>query len=457
VSQEDVDRADELREWYAEDDRRAVAAASKGHTGEDIPPAADEPDDIDDHHAGEYSGTNNGHRPQNDADEQSGTDEDDDESAIRHRLQWLRVNHEARRRLDDENRTPVALPPVKSLTELLSEPDDATQYRIEGLAPSGGRIMLSAQYKAGKTTLRDNLVRVMVDGEPLFGRFAVNEPAEQLVLVDNELSDNTMRRWLRDQKIVNTSEVADVIRLRGRVGVFNLLDDRSRDQWAARLRDIGCDYLVLDCLRPVLDALGLSEDKDAGRFLVAFDALLDDAGIPDAAVVHHMGHASERSRGDSRLQDWPNAIWRIVRETDQPDSARYFSAYGRDVEVPEGRLSFDAATRRLTYSGGTRVNAKVEAAGIALISLLAECGEAMSGRGIEDALAGEEHSRRAIRDATAKAVKKELVAVKDGPHRSKLHSIAYPCSQCGLPVTSRRERHESCPTGPTSTEGLFAE
>jgi hypothetical protein len=376
----------------------------------------------------------------------------DDEGAIEHRLQWLRINHEARRRLDDETRPPIVLPPVKPLDTLLAEPDDPTKYRIESLAPTGGRIMLSAQYKAGKTTLRDNLVRAMVDGEPFFGRFTVHTPGQRLVLIDNELSENTLRRWLRDQRITNTAAVADVIRLRGRVGLFNLLDDHCRGHWATRLRDIGCDYLILDCLRPVLDALGLDESRDAGQFLVAFDALLDDAQIPDAATVHHMGHTGERSRGDSRLQDWPDAIWRIVRETDKPDSPRYFSAYGRDVDVPEGRLSFDPATRWLTYNGGTRSDAKAEAALNAVIAVLADNAEPMSGNTIEQAVP-EGHSQKATREGIKLAVKRELVTVSTGPHNAKLHSIVSPCDECGMPVTSGAERHKSCLSA--AADGLF--
>jgi hypothetical protein len=65
-------------------------------------------------------------------------------------------------------------------------------------------------------------------------------------------------------------------------------------------------------------ALGLDEHREAGRFLVALDTLLADAGIPDAAVIHHMGHVTERSRGDSRIRDWPE--WRLVREDDEPSS-----------------------------------------------------------------------------------------------------------------------------------------
>ena len=109
-----------------------------------------------------------------------------------------------------------------------------------------------------------------------------------------------------------------------------------RGQWARRLRDLGCDYLIFDCLRPVLDALGLDESHDAGRFLEPFDALMAEAGINDAAIAHHMGHAGERARGDSRLQDWPDATWRLVRLNDEPDSPRYSRPTGVMSTCPTG-------------------------------------------------------------------------------------------------------------------------
>jgi hypothetical protein len=79
--------------------------------------------------------------------------------------------------------------------------------------------------------------------------------------------------------------------------------------------------LILDCLRPILDATGLKEGNEAGVFLVAFDALLKQAGIAEAGIAHHMGHVGERFRGDSRLGDWPDAEWRLVRhDPDDPAS-----------------------------------------------------------------------------------------------------------------------------------------
>jgi AAA domain len=408
------------------------------------------PPDADDHHAGEWGGRDG---PTAVTTSEPPADVDLAEGAIQHRMTVLRVDREARRRLDDEDRPPITLPPIKRLDELLAEPDTEQQYRIDQLAPADARIMLNAQWKAGKTTIVGNLARALVDNEPFLGRFGVNMPAQHVVLIDDELSENTVRRWLREQNIANTAAV-NVITLRGKLSTFNLLDDQLRAEWAQRLGALGCDYLVLDCLRPVLDALGLDERSDAGRFLVAYDALLSDAGISDSLVVQHMGHAGERARGDSRLQDWPDAIWNIVRETDNPDSPRFFSAYGRDVNVAEGRLSFDKASRRLTYTAGSRRDAETEAALVDVVTLLANTREPMSGRGIEDGLSGTDHKRAAIRKAIKKSAADELVTETTGPKNAKLHTIAYPCAECGMPVASKRERHQVCPP-PDATEGVL--
>lgn len=365
---------------------------------------------------------------------------DPNEWEINERVRRLRIQHEARKRLDDELRPQITLPPIKPLNVLLSEPDGPTRYRIDNLALQGSRVMLSAQYKAGKTTLVANLLRSLADGEPFLGRFTV-APAKRIVLIDDELDENTLRRWLRDQQIRNT-EAVSTVSLRGRLGTFNLLDDRCRDQWIRMLSDTGADYLVLDCLRPILDALGLDENKDAGQFLVPFDTLLFGAGISDALVVQHMGHSGERSRGDSRLQDWPDAIWRLVRESEDPDSDRYFSAFGRDVNVPEGRLDFH--NRRLLYSGGNRADARTRAVLVAIVECLVAAGEPLSASAIEDRI-GSGYPRAAIRDGRAIGIKAGVIVTFQGARNATLHRIGSPCRECGRPVVGGGERHQSCP------------
>ena len=318
-------------------------------------------------------------------------------------------------------------PSLTRLDEFLAVEDEPEVHRVERLWPVGGRVVLAAQYKAGKTTLRDNLVRSLVDGGPFLGHFTVHPPEGRVVVIDDELDERMLRRWMRDQGIVNTDRVV-VLPLRGKVGTFDLLDEDCRARWAKRIIEAEASVLILDCLRPVLDALGLSEDKDAGRFLVAFDALLAEAGASEAVVTHHMGHTGERSRGDTRIRDWPDVEWQLLRE--RPDEGaeqlaearRYFKAYGRDVDVPEGLLDYDTDTRRLRLAGGTRKETASDKVLPDLIAYLTD-NPGASGRAIETALK-DEHRRETVRTAIRRAVVSGVIQTADGPKRAVLHYLS---------------------------------
>jgi len=208
------------------------------------------------------------------------------EFQVAEELRKLRIRQDARQRLAAENRPASALPPVAPFVDWIERPINPIRYRIDRLAPADARTLLSAQNETGKTTLIENLVRALVDDEPFLGYFAINTPASHLVLIDNELDEDMLREWMRAQSIRNTTRIAEVVALRGRVSSFNFLDDHVRDQWVRRLRDLGCDYRMLDCLRPVLDACGRDESHDAGTLLLAYDELLSQAGVGDSTVVH---------------------------------------------------------------------------------------------------------------------------------------------------------------------------
>jgi hypothetical protein len=92
-----------------------------------------------------------------------------------------------------------------------------------------------------------------------------------------------------------------------------------------------------------------------------------------------LGHVGECSRGDSRLRDWPDTEWRLVRDKSNdedgaadPAAARYFAAYGRDVDQPEQLLAYDPTFRRLTIAGGSRKEAKVDALATAVVEYIGE-------------------------------------------------------------------------------------
>jgi AAA domain-containing protein/bifunctional DNA primase/polymerase-like protein len=348
--------------------------------------------------------------------------------AVEHELLKQRVRDEARRQLRRESI--AGAPELIDLGELLATPDPEVRYRIDGLWPSNGRIMLTAAFKAGKSTLVQNVVRCLVDGGELLGKHEVQPVERRVVLIDDELDVDELRQWLREQGIRNVHKVA-VIPLRGKVGTFDITDATVRAEWARRLAEREADVVILDCLRPVLDAIGLDEHSEAGRFLTAFDALLDESGAREAIVVHHAGHEGERARGDSRLRDWPDAEWRLVREkTDgesiDPSKPRFFAAYGRRVDVPEGKLDYSPSDRRLYYTGGSRADQKITFALESVIRAIREADHPLSGREIEAACADARESRNDIRKALREAIRRRLVTTFDGPHRATLHRLTTP-------------------------------
>lgn len=233
--------------------------------------------------------------------------------------------------------------------------------------------------------------------------FTIERPYK-VALLDAELPLQTLQEWLRDQAIENGENVLP-ISLRGREAAFNILDPATRARWAEVLGGFGVEVLILDCLSPMLTAFGLDEDGAARPFLDALGVLCEEAGIGNALVVHHMGHGSKRARGDSRIQDWPDANWKQHRSNDrQDDSPRVFSAFGRDVSVRESRLDFDEHTRKTTIAvaTGSRKDVKVAAAVDEVVAYVAE-NPGLSVRKIQDGLKGSGHSRDHIRAAIDQA------------------------------------------------------
>ncbi|DAZ90323.1 AAA family ATPase [Mycobacteroides abscessus] len=321
--------------------------------------------------------------PDDDTNEFDSDDQADADHLALHRTRVVRAAYELR--VSDEGRALYAAqqahelgqiaPEPVSLTDFLSIPDEDAVYRIGELLPIGGRALLAAQYKAGKTTMMANLLRSLADGVSFLGRFPTSQ-VERVTVIDTELDERMFRRWLRAQGIQDTDRV-QVLPMKGHLATFNILDATTRAQWAEKVR--GSDFIILDCLRPCLDALNLSEDKDAGKYLVAWDAFVAEADASESIVVHHMGHSAERSRGDSRLLDWPDVLWKIVREQveEGEDPAadggkRFFSAHGRDVAVAEGLLEYQPETGGLVLLEGGRAATKARDGLPAIVQILSD-------------------------------------------------------------------------------------
>ena len=330
----------------------------------------------------------------------------------------------ARKRIAVAEAAKVELPPVTSLAELLAADDDPARMRIDRVLPSGGsKTLCVAAAGMGKTTLNGNLIRSLADGDPFLDVFEVHELAARIVLIDMEMTTAMLRRWLRRQGVANVGAVADVVTLRGRAGLFDLGNDRLRDMWARRLGDLGADFLIFDCLKPVLDVMNLRESNEMGIFLSALDTMRTAAGVTDVLVYHHMGHQHERARGDSSVLGWTDANWKIVVRDDDPTQRRYFATDKvRDAEelVGEGLLHFDPGTGRLIYAGGDRVETRRDAGVETMLTRVREVlAEKLTGDGDDemtttDIRAAVGGKRQTVADALALAVSadRNLVTVR---------------------------------------------
>jgi hypothetical protein len=346
-----------------------------------------------------------------------------DEKRLRLAVEQERARREAKRIVDAEERGPVEPPEVATLRDLLAQPATEATWRVEGWQPCDSRVIFAAQFKAGKTTVVENLARSLLDGDKFLGTYAVAPVDGTVAILDFEMSQGQLTSWYRDQGIKNTDRLF-LITLRGHAASFDILDKVVRATWVSVFASRHVRYLVLDCLRPVIDALGLDENRDTGKFLVALDALLQEAGIRECLVVHHMGHANERSRGDSRLRDWPDVEWRLVRQDDDPASDRFITAYGRDVEVAEQQLAYDAATRRLVVAGGSRREAEASEALGAVLTFISASTEPPSQREILRGLADSGHANKVVRAAIKLGLQSKRIVTDKGKKGAQLHRLA---------------------------------
>jgi 5S rRNA maturation endonuclease (ribonuclease M5) len=292
-------------------------------------------------------------------------EEDDDGFAFDVALEArrLRIREAARQRLAAETAARTRpLEPI-GMSGFIEQAERNPEWAVEEMWPQGGRVILAAQAKSGKTTIVcHNLLPALADGERFLGRFDT-APTGGILYLNLEVGADMMRRWLRRTGIANTAAI-HIANLRGQVGAISISSGEGRAKFAEQIRAVGARTVILDPLAPLLAALGLDEDSnsDVARFFDWWGSALNLAGVRQDLITHHMGHEGKRSRGASRLLDEPDAVWTLTR-AEQPDDddveaesstgPRFLTATGRDVDVPQKGLAFNPATGRLTLIDGT--------------------------------------------------------------------------------------------------------
>jgi hypothetical protein len=340
------------------------------------------------------------------------------ERAVRRALLDLRVKHEATL----AHRAELAAksfrePPYRpTLTAELLMPDEPVQYAIDELLPVGGNALLAAQYKTGKTTVVGDYARAFADSVPFLGRFTVNPAPGRLAIWNYELSDSQYRRWLRDLGIGNTDAIV-VLHLRG----YRLpITAPTVEDWIVRwLSEHEVTAWVPDPFARAAVGTDENSNTDVGVWLDTLDVIKERAGVRDLVLPTHTGRAEqeqgqERARGATRLDDWADVRWLLTKDD---DDNRFFRATGRDVEVEEGMLTYNAENRSLNYGGGDRKWVRNRALSQAVLDFI----NANPGCGVKAIQQGVKGGKEHVDAARADLVYRHKVRAEDGPRGAIYH------------------------------------
>nr|WP_300338777.1 AAA family ATPase [Actinomyces sp.] len=341
----------------------------------------------------------------------------------------LRISAEARDivTLEKDEATwsfPSHLP---TLADELALPDEDTEYLIQDVFPVDANVLLTAQYKTGKTTMVLNLLRALADGTPFLGSLAVNlDPGTRVTYLNYEVGEGMIRKWFRAQGLAHPENVS-LLNVRGHS--LPVLRPHPRHQLVTYLKDTGARVLVVDPYARAFVGSGTDENDNmqAGAFLDAWDQIKEEAGVREMVMVTHTGRATgpsgrTRARGATRVDDWADVRWALTRDPER-DTDRYLSATGRDVEWPEHLLTYDPVTRHLTATDGDRTQVRRNRVEDAVVDVVranpgvgAKALEALVRDKVEDGV-----SATAFKAAVADARAHLRISSQPGPRGSKTY------------------------------------
>lgn len=273
--------------------------------------------------------------------------------AVALELERLEVRRDARLELAHaEHARSWREPPSYTLRELLALPDEPLSWRVHDVMPLGANVLLAAQFKAGKTTLINELTRAVADGTDFLGAFKVPDAA-QVALFNYEVGQAQYGRWLRDRGIVSVDSV-HVFNLRG--FSIPLTVPMVRNYIIGWLKSRDIQLWVIDPFARAFTGGNENDNAEVGQWLDVIDQIKEEAGVSELVMPTHTGRATfepgaERARGATRLDDWCDVRWLLTRDE---EGARFFRATGRDVDTEETRLEYDALSRAVTLGEGSR-------------------------------------------------------------------------------------------------------
>lgn len=279
---------------------------------------------------------------------------------IAREVEQLHIRREAKIAYESARAADDWAPPqgFDTVADGLAAPREPRQFLVDQLIIENGNVLVTAGHKTGKTTLGWNLLRALCDRVPFLDSFDTRPLAGRVAYWDYELDADYAYTELA--KIgLRRGDLAVMLNLRGH---SMPIENDLVAEWAVTwLRERDTEVWVLD---PFGAAFSGEENSntEVREWLKRLDMIKMEAGVKELVLVTHSGRSivdegAEHSRGASRLEDWPDVLWKYTKDTtgaeNIPTTQRYLTAFGRGVDHPEFALSYDPLTLRLSHIEGS--------------------------------------------------------------------------------------------------------
>jgi hypothetical protein len=386
-------------------------------------------------------------------------------------LHRQRIRRIVRQKLDLEEWQ--APPAGRSLDLARKEPPRPVRQMVPGVIPRG-IVILSAQFKAGKTTLAIDLASCLRSGEPWLGQYAVPWLGGTVAYFNLEVDESEFHSWLDkrvprritcscpdehhedcgyepkkcrklgchsmececwadgeclcgDDECNCECEVTDITAhgivhypLRG--ARLNLMDPHTEEWVIGELREHGARVWIIDPLGRMLE--NENDNSEFNSWLRVVERIAREARLDLVFVLHHTGHNQgdddiPRSRGASAMMGGTDAnlAYRHGGALGgyPPDNKRYLSGFGRGIDLEEITLDFDFASSRLYVaesSNGRAADAEARLADLAVTALELADDERLNRGDLEIAIGGKKENQAKAINSALKA--KKILKVQEG-------------------------------------------
>lgn len=286
----------------------------------------------------------------------------EDDPLVQKELNRRRVKHEADRIEAERSFTPPPDDATWSVRQAKKRPPRKAQYLIDGLAGAKHNILITAQYKVGKTAFTlGTLAKSLCDGIPFAGEREVPKEGRVVGHWNCEMDDDELwRDYIVPADIQNEDNLV-VWNLRGyRVPITTGPGKRAAVKW---LKDNGIQVWTIDSLARLLRMCGVSEKEndEVLNVLMAIDEIKVEAGVDVCFMIAHTGRAEmeegkERARGATVIDDWADSRWILTRDKD----IRFMAVEGRGVGLKTVALDFNHDTKACTFGVGDKHDVRAD-------------------------------------------------------------------------------------------------